>query len=78
MLVGVEKRTERGKGHCYSAEADFKSESDMHAALKGGKTKDLSLRLKMRRATREEQRRYKRHSRKEVLFTTWVPQRVGG
>lgn len=54
MLMGVEERTERRKGHPCSAGAGFKSEFDMHAALKG-KTNDLSLRQKMRPVTREGQ-----------------------
>lgn len=53
MLMGMEERTERGKGHPCSAGAGFKSEFDMHAAPKG-KTHDLSLRQKMRPVTREQ------------------------
>lgn len=55
MLTHVEGWTERGKGHHCSAGADFKSECDMHAALKGGEINDLSRRQKVRHLTREEQ-----------------------
>lgn len=77
MLVSVEGWTERGEGHHYSAEEDFKSEFDMHAALKGGEINDLSVRQKMRHVPREEQRRCEGIPGRKFSFHLWAPEWVG-